>query len=334
MELRPGDLIKEWKAGKFRPFYYFVGEELSAKSEALAALRELFKADDFNKCEFAGNSEDEAARAISEAMTLPVFADKRLILVTSPKLLAGAKAAFAEYLKDPLKSTTLVLLSEDKKPDPKDPLVKAALALNGLCVFSPLSDEQAESRLRAKAKESGKELSEEAAAMLVGEAGTDWGILRQELEKLVLFCGERPAIGGSDALQCLGYQRAADPFALGKLVADRRLKDSLEHLRRLLRDTKADDVAFRTLAQVSGALLRQLKAKRMLRAKMPPDAIFRTLRLHPYWDKDFLAKLSKIPEPRILRDLKRCLETEVSLKSKAWLDPKIEIERLVADLCR
>ena len=43
MELRYTDLVKEWQAGKFRPVYYFIGEDASARTEAAAALKAAIK---------------------------------------------------------------------------------------------------------------------------------------------------------------------------------------------------------------------------------------------------------------------------------------------------
>lgn len=331
-ELRGQEALKEWKAGKFRPVYLFVGEEASAKREALGQLKSLFAADDFNFREFSGDSEDDAAAAVAEASTLPVLADRRLVFVSGGKLLAGPREVFAAYLKDPLPSTTLVLVSEDRKPDAKDALTRAVSAAGSVCVFSPLGEDEAEQRLHEAAQKAGRALEPEAAALLVAEAGTDWTILSQELEKLLLYAGGQK-VGAEDALDCLGYRKAADPFALTRLVQERKLADAVGHLRRLFRDGKPDEQAFRALSQVSAAVSKQLRGKRMLGARMPSDAIFRALRLHPYWDRDFLAKLGRFSERRLRADLKRCLRAEADLKSKSWLDAKLELERLVVELC-
>lgn len=333
MELRPADALKEWKAGKFRPVYYFFGEEASARLDAVAELKRLFNADSFNLTEVDLLAPGEAAHAVSEASTLPVFADKRLVLVKNPKLPAEARAALAEYLKDPLPSTTLVLLSEEKKPDMKDALAKACDKAGAVVTFAPLRDEEAARRLQEEARKAGKALAADAAEALVAEAGTDWGVLRQELEKALLFSKGRE-ITREDALACLGYRKAADPFLLSRLLQERKLKASLTQFRRLLKEGKSDDQSFRALAQASAAVLKQLKAKRMLRAGKGPDEVFRALRLHAYWDRDYLKSLEGFREARLTRDLRRCLETEAALKSKSWLSPALEVERLIADLCR
>jgi DNA polymerase-3 subunit delta len=334
MELRPAELVKEWASGKLRPVYYLFGEEASSKALAVDQLRGLFKTDSFNLAEFSGDPDQEASAAIAECCTLPVFSERRLIIVKNPKIPAAARDAFAGYLKDPLPSTTLILLSEERKPDARDALAKAAGSAGALCVFAPLREEEAQEKLKAVVKAAGKTLSDEAAAALVSEAGTDWGVLSQELDKALLYTSKATHITGEDALAVLGYRKAADPFALSRLVQDRKLKEALSHIQRLFDGAKGDDPAFRSLAQISSAVGKQLKAKRMLKAGLPMPSVLGKLRLHPYWDRDYLAQLGKFSEKRLLRDLKRCLSAEADLKSKTWLDSRLELERLVVDLCR
>ncbi len=331
MELRPNDLAAEWKAGKFRPVYYLFGEESASKADALLRLKALFKPDDFNLREFSGDPNSEYAAIISEALTLPVFADKRLVIVRSPKIPAEARAAFADYLRAPSTTTTLVLLSEDRRPDKKDALAAAATAAGAVCVFSPLTEEEAVERLLAEAKKAGKTLDPAAAAALAEQAGTDWGILSGELEKALLFAGKSTEIGLEAVSASMGFRKATDPWAFERLVSGRDLNACLSYLRAAFADAKPDEVVFRSLAQARNAYLKQLKAKRMLKAGTPTHEIERTLRI--FYDRDFFARAQRVTEERLRRDLRRLLEVETDLKSKAWLDAKIEFEGVVVELC-
>jgi DNA polymerase-3 subunit delta len=253
VELRAADLLKEWKAGTFRPVYLFVGEDASAQAEAAASLKGFIKPDGFNLCEFSG--EVDAAAVVTEALTLPILADRRLVMVRSPRLTTAARATLIEYLKQPSPSTSLVLFSDERKIDPRDALVKAASAAGAVCLFRPLREEDAVTRLQAQARRLGKQLAADAAEALVADAGTDWNILTQELEKTALFAGQGPDITREHVASCLGYQKTADPFALTRLIQGRSLKPSLEQFGRLLRDGKPEDQAFRALAQISSALI-------------------------------------------------------------------------------
>jgi DNA polymerase-3 subunit delta len=333
METRYADLVKEWQSGKFRPVYYFVGEDASARAEAAAALKAALKADGFNCAHFSGDAGGQVASIITEALTLPVFAERRLVVVESAKLPAEARAALAGYLQSPSPSTSLVLCSEERKLDWRDALVKAAAAAGAVCLFKPLREEEAVARLQAEARRSGKAVCAEAAEALVAEAGTDWAILKQELEKAALFAAQAQEIGPEHVAACLGYQKTADPFALPRLVQTRQLQAALAHLQRLFQEGKPDDQAFRALNQISSAVHKQLRAKRMLKAGRAEAEVFSALRLHSYWDRDYLSFLKRLSETRLRRDLGACLEAEVSLKSRSWLSAPQEIERLVVDLC-
>lgn len=335
MELRPAELLKRWKAGQFAPVYYFLGEETAAKAEALAKLKELFKADDFNLCEFAGNVDEEAPSVVAEASTLPAFSDRRLVIVKAPKIPAAARALFADYLKDPLKSTTLVLFGDDKKPDPKDALVGPCSKLEGLCVFSPLGEEEAQTKLAVEAKRLGKLLTPDAAAVLVSEAGTDWGILSGELEKVALFVDKAPEIAADDVLACLGYRKAANPWTISDLVERRDLKGALGHLQTLMKEGKPDEQARQSLYKIRAVVAKQLKARRMQRAQVPVDQIGRAAGIYQSWKvPKFLETLGRLTEARLRRDLKRVVDCETSLNSKSWLDPRLEVERMIVDICR
>ncbi len=331
MELTPQALEAEWKAGKFRPVYYLFGEESASKADAILRLKALFKADEFNLCEFSGDPNSEYSSVISEAMTLPVFSDKRLVIVRNPKIPAEARAALAEYLRAPSATTTLVLASEDRRPDKKDALAGAAASAGAVAIFSPMTEDEAVERLIVEAKKAGKVMAPEAAAALVEEAGGDWGILSGELEKAVLFAGKKPDIGLEAVSASLGHHQAADPWAFERLISSRDLKASLSYLEDAYEGVKPEEVVFRSLAQARAAYLKQLKAKRMLKAGLPAREIETKLRI--FYDRDFFPRAQRVTEPRLRRDLRRLLEVETDLKSKSWLDPKVEMTNLVVELC-
>ena len=331
MELKPNDLAAEWRAGKFRPVYYLFGTESASKADAVLNLKALFKPDDFNLREFSGDPNSEFSSIISEALTLPVFMDKRLVIVRNPKIPAEARAALAEYLRAPSPTTTLVLQSEDRRPDKKDALAAAVAQAGAICIFSPLTEDMAVERLMAEAKKAGKHLDPAAATALAAEAGMDWGILAGELEKAILFAGNNSSIGMEAISASMGFRKATDPWAFERLISGRDLKACLAYLHEAFADAKPDEVVFRSLAQARGAYLKQLKAKLMLKAGKATSEIERTLRI--FYDPGFFARAKRVHEERLRRDLRRLLEVETDLKSKAWLDARVEFVGVVVELC-
>jgi len=327
MELTPSAVTQEWKSLRFKPAYLFLGEDDTARQQAFADLKAAVNADPFNLSEFSTEPFEDI---VSAASTMPMFADRRLVLVKNPRLGAAAKKALTEYLKDPNSAAILALESEDKRADPRDALTSAVSAKGAVVVFAPLKEDEAARKLVAEAAKAGVALDEEAAGCIVDEAGTNWGILRSELAKMLMFAQGRKTLGRDDALACLGYRKDANPFDLPRLVLARDRAGALKNVRRLLEEG-ADE--FQLLAQVRAAVNRLFKAKRLAQAGRPQAQIFGELRLHPHFDRDFLKLAAQTSEAKLVRGLKACLDVEVSLKSKAWLDGQVELERLIAYLC-
>ncbi|MBI4424909.1 MAG: DNA polymerase III subunit delta [Elusimicrobia bacterium] len=326
MALSPEQFLQELKAGALRPVYYFFGEDGAARAGAVQKLKESVAPDPFNLNEL---EPAQAEDVVSAANTPPVFADRRLVIVRGARILADARKALAAYLGDPLPSTTLVLQSDDRRPEPRDPLADAATRLGGVVVFEPLREDEAAARLTAEARKAGVALAEGAAEAIVEEAGTHWGILRAELDKLLLYCGARKTLGREDALACLGYRQAANPFDLPKLVLARKRAEALALVGRLLEEGVSE---FQMLAGLSRELGRLLRIRRMRGAGLPEAQIFRELRLHSFYGREAIRQAEATPEAKLVRGLKSCVETEAALKSRSWLDPQIELERLVARL--
>lgn len=328
MELTPAQASDEWKAGKYRSVYLLVGEDATLRLNHSNELKARLKPDPFNVNEFGPEDADEA---VSTALTPPVFSDRRLVVIRTGSIHPTAKKALAEYLSDPLDTTTLVLNSEERKPDLKDALMSAAGKAGALVVFRPMGEEEAADRLQAEAKKAGVTLDPEAADWIVEEAGTHWGILQAELKKLLTFAKGKTTVGKDEALACLGYRQAVSPFALANAIGERDRIKALTVLERLFQEGE-DDIGL--LRQVTGTVNRQLKAKRALAAGLDEYKAAGQLRMHPFAAKEAMRQARGMTETGLLRALSACVEVEANLKSKSWLDGRVEVGRLVAWLCR
>lgn len=328
--LTPKALGLEWQRGEYRPAYYLFGEDIGSKSLAIQTLRRFLKSDDFNTSDYSGDSDDQANDIVATCSTPPMFSDRRLVIVRNVRLGAGGRKKIADYLRTPLDTTILVLVSGDRKPASRDALAAGVEALGGVVLFKPLRAGEAVDRLRDAARRSGFELDSDAADFLVEETGGVWGILRAELEKVRLFISGKSSAGLADVRTCLGYSRETNPFELSRSIERRETVKSLTLLRGRLKEGESP---FALLHKIKLSVRKQLKAKRMAKSGATTEQIFRELRLQKYYDRDFLERASRIGEGALMKSLRDCLDTEVSLKSKTWLEPAIELEQLVLKVC-
>jgi DNA polymerase-3 subunit delta len=327
--LNAREIAAELKAKKLRPVYYLAGEERHQRQQLFAAVLKAAAPDPFNLQEFFADSAD-ADDLLSSLQTPPMFSDRRVIVIKRGEALhAPAKKSLAEYLADPLPSTTLIVLV-DGRPAKGDALEAAAQAAGAAVIFYALREDEAEAWALKTAADNGMKLSKGAAELLVSEAGTDLAILQQELSKLLQFTkGTAGEVSEAQVAASLGYQQAENIFELGSAVQRRDVKEALRLTRRLL-DTED---AFRLLYQVSTTLERQLRAKRLAAAGRSEDDIFRAIRLTRYYNKDFVRLAARRTEAELIRGLERALETEARLKSNPAASPSLELERLLVEVC-
>jgi DNA polymerase III delta subunit len=326
----PSAHAKEWAKGSFRPVYYLFGEDEPAKGLFIDELKKRLGVDEFNLTELAGEAADAAAEAVSAASTPPMFSERRLVVVRRADFGAPALRLVAEYLRDPLPSTVLVLAATAGWPDAKDPAAAAARALGGCVSFRAMGEDDAARRLREEAKKLGFDLAPAAAELMVEESGSEWGVLRAELGKLALYVQGKPAATPEDAAACLGWRRRVNIWDFPRAVQKRDAVQALELLRGLLEE---GEDAYSLLPKVRSALNAQLKAKRLLKAGVPQDQAFFKLGLKRGWDSGFFDWTAKVKEPQLVRALRACLDTEADLKSKSWLDGAVELETLVLKAC-
>lgn len=326
----PAAHAKDWAKGAFKPVYYLFGEDEPAKALFIDELKKRLAVDDFNLTELGGEAADAAAEAVGAAATPPMFSERRLVVVRRADFGAPALRQLAEYLRDPLPTTVLVLSSTAAWPDKKDPAWSAAQALGGVVTFKAMTPDDAARRLREEAKKLGFDLAPAAAELMVEESGSEWGVLRAELEKVSLFVKDKGAASPEDAAACLGWRRKVNVWDFPRAIQRRDAAQALALLKGLLEE---GEDAYSLLPKVRGALNAQLKAKRLLKAGVPQDQAFFKLGLKRGWDSGFFDWTAKAKEPQLVRALRACLETEADLKSKSWLDGAVELENLVLKAC-
>jgi DNA polymerase-3 subunit delta len=326
--LTPQDAAREWKSGSLRPVYLLTGGDSALKSTAVDYLKKSANAGDLDLSEFSGTEEAQASEIVSACSTLPMLSVRRLVVVRALKLGLRGRKLLADYLGNPAGTTVLVLLSPETA---KKETLSAAAARSGAVVeFGPLKPAEAADRLRREASRAGFEISAEAAAFVVEEAGCDWGILRGEIEKIGAFVGPGKTASSADAAACLGYRAEAGPFDLDNALDAGDAAGALRVLERMIDD---DSDIFGILPKIKSSFNKRLRAKRLLASGRTPDETAREVRIPFFKAGEFLRKARRQDEADLVAGLEACLQAETALKSKAWIDPVIEIQGLVLRAC-
>ncbi len=192
------------KKSELKPVYVFEGEEEYIKAQAIKTLcsRALPAGlEAMNLTELVAPAADEL---IAAAETLPVMADRRVVLVRGFAPLASGKSGgdedvdrVMEYLRTPSESTCLVFVVKGKA-DKRKKLYTFLKGEKAIVEFSAMNEPQAIDWIIRTMRALGKTMSAAVAERFLFTVGNDASLLKQELEKLADYAGDRDTVTAKD----------------------------------------------------------------------------------------------------------------------------------------
>lgn len=328
--LSPEALKKQIADRRLAAVYLFVGDDTKLVDRMLSGLESTideadrpFAVDRVYAGEAGGSPVDIAAAARS----LPMLGDRRLVIVLRAERLLKPKrgkaqadddeaaesgeegeaaavdlGALEEYVAAPGTHSTLVFVAAEI--DRGRRLTKRVLEQAHVVAFEGLATgddprqvrQQAVQWLTEELVRAGRAIDEPAARILATRAGGDISKLRGDVEKLLLFVGDRPRITVADIEDVV-----SDPNAV------------------------PDDWAVVNAIGSGNAALALTEAGRRFDRGDSPHALVGQLR---WWVS---AKLSAADPQRVKPALEALLRTDLALKSSGGED-RVLVERLVVEL--
>jgi DNA polymerase-3 subunit delta len=319
--MTPDDLQAELEQGRLRPAYLFAGAEPLLRDDCLSALRRVVVeegAADFNLDRFRG---DQVKPSVLEdaLKTLPVMAERRLVVLEDPESRRGAALgdALAALVPTLESGGSTVLAVRSAKADKRSRWVKA-LADGFVDCDPPKKSRDIAAFVRVEADRQGLTLERGAAEALAERVGPQLLLLRQEIAKLGL-------LAGADGKITRAHVGAGTPQVAEEPIWD--LTDAIGEGR------TADAVALLTRLSSAGApapvILGSLVShfRRLMRAGHGGNVAG-----PPFVRKKLESQARRYGARRLRSCLDAIHETDLAIKGAGALRPELALERLVLAL--
>jgi len=313
-----------------KPVYYIHGEESCLLDGFVDDVKKAVLTTGFESMNYHvyyGESLD-VTEALTEAKTMPAFSDKRLLVIKdASSLRIGQKEALQDYLLDPSPWSVLVFVSNKKKPGLTGKFA-SALRAKGEVIFLKSSPSKAGSWIAGEVRACGKVISPEASRRLTGLTGGSLTALKSELEKIILFVGDKKTIELSDVSEAGLDVKADNIFDLTDAIGARDLKKAYYLYEKLSTEHPL---------MITGAIARQIRVllnvKTCIRDGLSPKMTASAAKVPPY----YLDKYKKSASLFTIKELKRaigCLfETNLNLKGSG-LPEDVIMTDLIMRLCK
>lgn len=229
--MTPQEFETSLKKGKVPTICFIFGEEQFLVERAVHALLERAidpTLKDFNFNLFFGN-ESKGVDIIDAAQTLPMFSDRRAVLVKrAEQLKADALEVMLPYIKNPAPGTCLLLTGT--KIDQRKKFFIELKKHGELIEYKRFYDNKLTGFIQSEAVVQDKPIDSAAAELLAMLIGNNLQELSSQIEKLAVYAGSKQRITVDDVRTMASSSKAFTTFELAKYLGLRDVTNSIRSL--------------------------------------------------------------------------------------------------------
>jgi len=301
--------------------YLFWGEDDFAIGQAVTSLRQTVLDPNwasFNYDKIIADRADAVVEGLDRALTPPFGTGSRFVWLANTTVTQQCSQELLAQLERTLPvipSTTVLLLTSVKKPDSRLKSTKLLSKSAEFREFSPIppwNDKELAQRVRQVAGEMNVKLTATAIELLAESIGNDTRQLYSELEKLLLFAGNRSQPLNPEEVAALVHCHAQNTFQLADAIREGNTGAALELLAGL---TARSEPGLRIVAGLTGKFRIWLWVKAMIQAGDRDDKIAQALDLgNPKRVYYFRQEVKNASLEKLQKSLPLLLDLEASLK--------------------
>src|SRR6478752_6613840 len=346
--------VSDLQSRKLRAAYVFVGDEAFFRKRFRDAILEhLVPADlrDFSLFEFDLGDTD-LAEVLDRARTPSLMAPFQVFFIRGVKTLFGRGsneeklAAIEAYCKDPNPDAVLIFVADHisipadaRRMDmtDKDRYERIRETLGGFCAIVELARVEESEAVRwigEYGTTRDVKIEPDAARELVDALGGDMMMVSNELEKLILYVGEKKRITLGDVETMVLAAKQRSLYELTDAISSKDRVRALQMLDAILSSGDGDEAAIghlymlaKTFRQMLVILERNVRDQRMLWA-----ALWQGFRVPPFAADDIIKQARRYKSRRELtRAIRLIAKADLALRSNPP-SKRFVLEKLILDL--
>lgn len=331
--MREIERIKESVAkGKISSVYLWYGEDRFLIQEGLKVFKSFYFMTDPSGSGIEQVSAKELSPAVivERANTMSFFANRLMVVEDVTYFKDGQTAdlePFLDYFANPNPTTCLLFIADSVHKGRK--FYKAIDKIGEIMEFcAPKRPQEWLTWIQSELITREKSMDYQVASQFIEWTGHHTGVLSQELDKLIVFVGERQKITLEDIKAITPRSIETNIFDLLDAVASRSAAKALQALREVLRKEPALKVLALLVRQVR-LLLGCDSLRKRGRGIMEVPSV---LGISPYEAQKVWQQSIKLSTKQLSKALSECLNTDLGLKTGGG-DPGLLLEIMIIKFC-
>ncbi|MEE1314031.1 MAG: DNA polymerase III subunit delta [Lachnospiraceae bacterium] len=317
------------KKNAFVPFYLLYGEEDYLKKQMKERLVKSLvnEGDNMNFTSFEGKKTD-TLEVLDLAQTLPFFAEKRVIVLENTELGKKSDDTFINRLEG-LPDTTIMIFIE-KTIDKRSKIYKYIKKYGYAADMAVQDEKQLMVWIGSIIKKEGKQITNGNAAYFLHKVGTDMNQIRNELDKVIVYIGNRKEITKKDVDAICSTEITGKIFDMLEAIALKQQRKALSLYYELL---ELKEPPLKILALLIRQCNQMIIIKSMAKTESQNRVIAKQAGIHPFVVGKLRKQVERFTIDQLIYMIQCCGETDEGIKT-GLLNDRIGVELLIVDFSK
>ncbi|MBF9295012.1 DNA polymerase III subunit delta, partial [Staphylococcus epidermidis] len=298
-------------ANNIMAIYGEVPELVEKKSNEIVESYLNEKKDDFNYVKY--NLYDTSFnQIIEEALTMPFISEKKAIVVKNAFIFTGEKVSkdiqpnneqVNEFLEKYDGENFIIFEVYQNKLDERKKITKTLKKTSKLAKVEQMSEQEIKNWIKNKLHENFKDIKQDALDLFIELTGINFNIVSQELEKIILFLGERTTINKKDVEEIINRSLEQNVFLLTEYIQKGEKYKAIQLIKDLI---VMKEEPIKLLALITSNYRLYYQCKILSRKGYSGQQIAKTINVHPYRVKLALNQVKHYQLTHLLNIIDQC----------------------------
>lgn len=316
-------LNQDIRNNDFKKVYLLTGDETFLLRSYKKRLKSAIIGDDDINYSYYEGKDTDVNSIIDTAQTLPFFAERKLIIVENSGWCKSGGAEMAEYLSQPCDSTYFLFVETDV--DKRNKLYKKISETGYICELNhPKADEMV-NWAAGMLMQAGKKITRSDIEMFLEATGNDMELVRNELDKLIAYSGDKDHISREDIEAVTTVTLTNKVYDMCRAITQKKHAEAL----RLYEDLLAlRESPMSIMYKISRQFKQLLDVKDLIDAGYRQDSVMSRLHIPSFVASKLIQQARGYDRNALISYIDRCLELEEAFKT-GDMPERLAVELLI-----
>ncbi|CAJ2232308.1 DNA polymerase III subunit delta [Fructilactobacillus sanfranciscensis] len=271
------------------PVYLITGKNDYWENEVMKQIKKIIPEEE-QTMNFATFDMEETplSVAINDALSIPFFGEKRLVLIKNAYFLSGSHSKskikhnieeLEQYLDNPSIETVLIILAPYDKLDGRKKIVKKLKSKSSMITLNDFSERETIDFVRNQVKMQGYQINSDAMNEFYARTLGDLSKMMNELQKIFIYCKDSKEITVEVIDKLVSKSLDQNVFALVDYIVTGKTTQAIHFFHQLL-EQKQEPIQINAILESHFRLLLQVKI--LMQHSYSQNMMTTTLKIHPY----------------------------------------------------